>query len=153
MGLLQHWWCSIGRFPHLAKWGGFVPFYMYLLPHCVSHDLIPTPLQIQDIFRDCLARWQQLFWLHGCGLLLQQKNIQLPYMREITTAIVVVLALAMVSAIPFFSFKNIGVKGRIPFVASIAMVFGIALISFDPPRVLFALCLLLPCEWSFYLAE
>ena len=67
------------------------------------------------------------------------ENTQLPYMREITTAIVVILALAMVSAIPFFSFKNIGVKGRIPFVASIAMVFGIALISFDPPRVLFAL--------------
>ena len=65
-----------------------------------------------------------------------------PYMLEVTTFILVLLALAMVSAIPFYSFKNFGVKGRVPFITSVLFVLGIALISFDPPKVLFALCLI-----------
>ena len=60
---------------------------------------------------------------------------------EMTTVIVVILALSMVSAVPYPSFKNFGVRGRVPFVTSILMVFGITLISFDPPRVLFVLFL------------
>ena len=60
---------------------------------------------------------------------------------ELTTLIVAILALCMVSAVPYLSFKNFGVRGRVPFVTSIMMVFGIALISFDPPRVVFVLCL------------
>lgn len=60
---------------------------------------------------------------------------------ELTTMIVAILAVCMVSSVPYLSFKNFGVRGRVPFVTSILMVFGIALISFDPPRVLFALFL------------
>ncbi len=60
----------------------------------------------------------------------------------IATAILVFcLALAMVSSIPYLSFKNIDLKGKVPFVAAIAMVLVIVLISFDPPRVLFAAAL------------
>ncbi len=66
---------------------------------------------------------------------------ELALVAEMTTVVVVILALSMVSAIPYLSFKNFGVRGRVPFVTSIIMVFGIALISFDPPRVLFALFL------------
>lgn len=66
----------------------------------------------------------------------------LAFVAEMTTVVVVILAMSMVSAIPYLSFKNFGVRGRVPFVTSILMVFGIALISFDPPRVLFALFLL-----------
>ena len=59
--------------------------------------------------------------------------------RIVTTIIVVVLSLGMASGVPYLSFKNLDLKNRIPFVATIAMVFGIVLISFDPPRVLFVL--------------
>ncbi len=65
----------------------------------------------------------------------------IPLVSEITLAIVVILALAMVSNVPYLSFKNIGVKGRVPFVSSIIMVLAIAIVSFDPPRVLFAVFL------------
>jgi len=66
---------------------------------------------------------------------------QITYVAEMTTAIVFILAVSMVSSIPYLSFKNFGLRGRVPFVASIAMVLAIVLISFDPPKVLFVLFL------------
>ncbi|MCG6870818.1 MAG: phosphatidylcholine/phosphatidylserine synthase [Gammaproteobacteria bacterium] len=51
----------------------------------------------------------------------------------------VYLALMMVSNLPFRSFKDIDLKDKIPFVATLAIVFGIVLVSFDPAHVLFAL--------------
>ncbi len=72
--------------------------------------------------------------------------------RNITVLLLVLLALAMVSALPYLSFKNIGVKGRVPFVASVAFVFVIALISFDPPKVIFGLCLIYLASGPFILA-
>ena len=56
----------------------------------------------------------------------------------LTALIVATLAFAMVSNIPYLSFKNVDLKGRIPFVATVAMVLAIVLISVDPPRILFA---------------
>jgi len=49
------------------------------------------------------------------------------------------LAFAMVSAMPYRSFKDLDLKHRVPFVAVLALVLGFVLISFDPPGVLFAL--------------
>lgn len=66
---------------------------------------------------------------------------QFTYLVETTTVILLLLALAMVSAVPYLSFKNFGVKGRVPFITSVLFVLVITLISFDPPKVLFALCL------------
>lgn len=65
----------------------------------------------------------------------------MPALSEVTLLLVVALALLMVSSVPYLSFKNVGVKGRVPFFVSIAMVLAIAVISVDPPRVLFAVCL------------
>ena len=67
---------------------------------------------------------------------------QIPVLPEITLFIVVILALLMVSSVPYLSFKNFGVKGRVPFIASIVMVLAIAVVSVDPPRVLFMVCLI-----------
>jgi len=49
------------------------------------------------------------------------------------------LAFAMVSTMPYRSFKDLDLKHRVPFVAVLALVLGFVLISFDPPGVLFAL--------------
>ena len=49
------------------------------------------------------------------------------------------LALAMVSPIPYRSFKDFDLKGRVPFVFTLAVVLVIVLISFDPSRALFLL--------------
>ena len=59
-----------------------------------------------------------------------------------TLFITVIAAFAMVSNIPYYSFKDINLKGRMPFVGLIVLVFIFVLISSDPPNVLFILCLL-----------
>jgi CDP-diacylglycerol--serine O-phosphatidyltransferase len=44
--------------------------------------------------------------------------------------------LLMVSPLRYWSPKNVNLKGRVPFVALVAIVLGYALIMLDPPRVL-----------------
>ena len=45
----------------------------------------------------------------------------------------------MVTNAPFYSFKVVGGRRTVPFIVMVAIALGIALISLDPPRVLFAL--------------
>lgn len=47
----------------------------------------------------------------------------------------------MVSNILYLSFKAVDLKGRIPFVALLAIVLGLGFASMDPPKILFALAL------------
>jgi CDP-diacylglycerol---serine O-phosphatidyltransferase len=47
--------------------------------------------------------------------------------------------LSMVTNAPFYSFKVVGGRRTVPFVVIVAIALGIAVISLDPPRVLFAL--------------
>jgi len=47
------------------------------------------------------------------------------------------LALAMVSTLPYRSFKDLDVRDRVPFAALLLVVFLFVLISFDPPWVMF----------------
>ena len=53
--------------------------------------------------------------------------------------LVVLLSLAMVSSLPYRSFKDLDLKNRVPFVSLLILVFVFVLISFDPPRVLLLL--------------
>ncbi|MFT4560622.1 MAG: CDP-diacylglycerol--serine O-phosphatidyltransferase [Gammaproteobacteria bacterium] len=54
-------------------------------------------------------------------------------------ATTIAMALLMVSNIRYYSFKELDLRGRVPFVAVLAIVFGFVLISLDPAAVL-ALC-------------
>lgn len=56
----------------------------------------------------------------------------------VSLAVIMALALAMVSNLPYRSFKDLDLKDRVPFVALLFLVFLFVLISFDPPRVLLA---------------
>jgi CDP-diacylglycerol--serine O-phosphatidyltransferase len=49
--------------------------------------------------------------------------------------------LSMVTNAPFYSFKTFGGRRTVPFIVIVAIALGIALISLDPPRVLFAMFL------------
>jgi len=69
----------------------------------------------------------------------ENKGSDWPYT---TLFITVIASFAMVSNIPYYSFKDINLKGRMPFVGLIVLVFIFVLISSDPPNVLFILCLL-----------
>ncbi len=53
--------------------------------------------------------------------------------------VTVACAWLMVSSIRYRSFKDLDLKGRVPFVAVLAVVLLFVLISVDPPRVLFLL--------------
>lgn len=55
----------------------------------------------------------------------------------ISVLIMVFSALAMVSNLPYKSFKDIDPKNRVPFVALVLVIVPFVLISFDPPSVLF----------------
>ena len=47
--------------------------------------------------------------------------------------------LTMVTNAPFYSFKVFGGRRTVPFIVLVAIALGIAVVSLDPPRVLFAL--------------
>ncbi|MDP1531956.1 MAG: phosphatidylcholine/phosphatidylserine synthase [Rubrivivax sp.] len=47
--------------------------------------------------------------------------------------------LSMVTNVPFYSFKVVGLKRTVPFVVIVAVALGIAVVNIHPPLVLFAL--------------
>ncbi len=52
--------------------------------------------------------------------------------------ITIAMGLLMVSNVRYYSFKDFDLKGKVPFVAMLVMIFIFVLISIDPPQVLFA---------------
>ena len=54
----------------------------------------------------------------------------------VAMAAMLMLALAMVSTLPYRNFKDLDVRNRVPFAALLLVVFIFVLISFDPPWVL-----------------
>lgn len=66
-----------------------------------------------------------------------------------TFGVTAVTAILMVSNIRFHSFKELDLKGRVPFVTVLVVVLGFVLVSSDPPLVLFGLSLLYACSGPF----
>jgi CDP-diacylglycerol---serine O-phosphatidyltransferase len=54
-------------------------------------------------------------------------------------AVTLYAGLSMVTNAPFYSFKVFGGRRSVPFIVLVAIALGIAVVSLDPPRVLFAL--------------
>lgn len=75
----------------------------------------------------------------GLVWVMQAYGAPAPWLRSIVLAVTVLIGAAMVSNIPYHSFKHIDLKGRVPFIAILAIVLTFVLISIDPPRVLFVL--------------
>ncbi len=64
-------------------------------------------------------------------------NADLTYLRVPAFVLTVVIGLLMVSTIRYHSFKDLDLRGKVPFVAILIMVLVYAFISIDPPQVLF----------------
>jgi CDP-diacylglycerol--serine O-phosphatidyltransferase len=47
--------------------------------------------------------------------------------------------LTMVTNVPFYSFKDVGMKRSVPFAVVVLLALGIALINIDPPTMVFSL--------------
>lgn len=63
-------------------------------------------------------------------------------LTPITFPLTVLAGVLMVSNVRYHSFKNLDLRGRVPFVAVIAVVLIFVLVSVDPPIVLFGLALI-----------
>ncbi len=59
----------------------------------------------------------------------------------LSAAVTLLMSLLMVSNIKYRSFKDLDPKDRVPFFVLLAIVGAIALISFDPPRILFLMAM------------
>jgi len=73
------------------------------------------------------------------------------FYAALVAGVTTVAALLMVSNFRYFSPKMLTLRGRVPFVALVAVVLGFALILADPPRVLLALTVIYalsgPVQW------
>jgi CDP-diacylglycerol---serine O-phosphatidyltransferase len=63
--------------------------------------------------------------------------IQTVWLSWTAFALTLYAGLTMVTNVPFYSFKDISFKRSVPFIVIVAIALGIALISYDTPRVLF----------------
>ncbi|MEN9917311.1 MAG: CDP-diacylglycerol--serine O-phosphatidyltransferase [Pseudomonadota bacterium] len=55
----------------------------------------------------------------------------------ITAVLAILIAILMVSNVRYYSFKELDLKGRVPFVAILLVVLAFVGISLDPPKILF----------------
>jgi CDP-diacylglycerol--serine O-phosphatidyltransferase len=64
-------------------------------------------------------------------------NADLAYLRIPAFVLTIAIGLLMVSTIRYRSFKDLDLRGKVPFVAILIMVMVYVFISIDPPQVLF----------------
>jgi CDP-diacylglycerol--serine O-phosphatidyltransferase len=65
-----------------------------------------------------------------------------PEVAIVVAVLTGIVGLLMIVNIPFYSFKTLDMRGRVPFAAVIAVVFVFSLVTVDPPRVLLAASLI-----------
>jgi CDP-diacylglycerol---serine O-phosphatidyltransferase len=68
------------------------------------------------------------------------KNVaKIDWLAWVAFGVTLYAGLTMVTNAPFYSFKVVGGRRTVPFIVIVAIALGIALVSLDPPRVLFGL--------------
>ena len=80
-----------------------------------------------------------VWYLSSLGL--QGENV-FPTLAIISASVTGITAILMVVNVPYYSFKEIEMKRRVPFFSILMVVFLFALISLDPPLVLLTCALL-----------
>ena len=75
----------------------------------------------------------------GFILVMSELGIKGPQVAWPIFALALYAGLTMVTNVPFYSFKVVGARQTVPFVVIVAIALGIALISQNPPLVLFVL--------------
>jgi CDP-diacylglycerol--serine O-phosphatidyltransferase len=62
---------------------------------------------------------------------------QTPWLAWVAFAMTLYAGLTMVTNVPFYSFKDVGLKRTVPFVTIVAVALAIAIVNLHPPIVLF----------------
>ncbi len=73
----------------------------------------------------------------GFVLMMVDLEMKGTYMSWISFTIALFAGLTMVTNVPFYSFKDVNFRKSVPFIAVFAIALFFALISIDPPKVLF----------------
>jgi CDP-diacylglycerol---serine O-phosphatidyltransferase len=58
---------------------------------------------------------------------------------ELVALVIISLSLLMVSNLPYHSFKDLDLKGNVPFISIFLVVFVYSLVAWDPPKILFSI--------------
>ncbi len=58
---------------------------------------------------------------------------------DLTALVTLITAFLMVSNVPYYSFKHFHLRGKVPFVAFLAVLVGLVFISLDPPQIVLGL--------------
>ena len=64
---------------------------------------------------------------------------QIDWLRWLAFIVTLYAGLTMVTNVPFYSFKVVGLKRTVPFITLVAVALGIAVINLHPPLVLFGM--------------
>ena len=76
----------------------------------------------------------------------------IPWLSWTAFAITLFAGLTMVTNVPFYSFKDIGLKKSVPFIVIVAIALAIAVVNIHPPLVLFGIfCLYGLSGYAMYL--
>jgi len=75
----------------------------------------------------------------GMVLVAHEYGIPGVHLWDLTAIVTLITAVLMVSNVPYYSFKHFHLRGKVPFVALLAVLLGFICISLDPPQVIFAL--------------
>lgn len=76
----------------------------------------------------CLAGW---VWVGN------SYHIDFDIVRSVALPLTFISGILMVSTLRYYSFKELDLRGKIPFVVVLILVLGFALVALDPPLVLF----------------
>lgn len=57
---------------------------------------------------------------------------------DLAAVVTLITAILMVSNVPYYSFKHFHLRGKVPFVALLAVLVAIVFISLDPPQIILA---------------
>jgi CDP-diacylglycerol--serine O-phosphatidyltransferase len=74
----------------------------------------------------------------GMVWIVDDYNVDPAGLRGWAFAVTLFAGLTMVSNVPYWSFKSINLKKSVPFLAILAVALALALLSYQPPLVLFA---------------
>ena len=136
-GLLAYMWA-------LDEFGNFGILCAFLFASATALRLArfnTTPSSFLKYFQGLPCPMAAGFLVTWVWVSLTASAPQIASLNAITLVGVVVLALLMVSNVPYLTFKNVDIKGRVPFIAIILIVLAIAVVSVDPPKVLFLIFL------------
>jgi CDP-diacylglycerol---serine O-phosphatidyltransferase len=73
----------------------------------------------------------------GFILLMDDLNVSGVQLTWVSWAIALFAGLTMVTNVPFYSFKDVNFRKSVPFIMVFLIALGFALVSIDPPKVLF----------------